>query len=629
MKFYIKSINLWFKNGSEPRIIIFQNNKVNIITGEKSKGKSSIISIVDYCLLSTLSRIVEDVINENISWYGLSFSINDKDYIIIRKHPENHVGSKEVYFSGTGEIPKIIKGNIDIKKLKTIIENEFGIDEKFVVPYGGKKLKLGSKISFRYFLLFNTISEDTIANTTTFFDFDLYDRQKYVEALDRIFFLAIGVDDISNVLIKEQLAILENDLDKIQKKKKSINNQERLFNENIIHLLSRAQEYDLIERRVFTFDEAYEALNSLVTHYTGSAYSNNLKLIDDLNKEKRTLWRRIRSLERFNDEYEDYRKTLLADEDSLLPIEYLNSNYSELIPTIEVKLFLNTLANSLQIVKNEIAGKRSITINVNAELNQLKGELVNLERKLSNLPTNTKEFKDEVQKFIFIGELKSQLSFYKDKWNLIEELPNEDEIVSSIYELNQTLKDTAEKKKVILEFLESCIQKYYDLTNSMGVYKDYKVSFDVNKKVLKLRKPEEIISRVIGSKSNYMFLHLCLFLGIHEHLIKQKQKYVPQFLILDQPSQPYLEKKSMDPKTGIITSDDDRNTIKDAFALLDKFITIIKKEYDNEFQVILLEHASKDYWEEPFLENFYLVEEFRNGNALIPESAIKTEKTDE
>jgi hypothetical protein len=39
------------------------------------------------------------------------------------------------------------------------------------------------------------------------------------------------------------------------------------------------------------------------------------------------------------------------------------------------------------------------------------------------------------------------------------------------------------------------------------------------------------------------------------------------------------------------------------------------------FQIILLEHASKSYWEEPLLSNFHLVEEFRNGNALIPVAA--------
>lgn len=197
-------------------------------------------------------------------------------------------------------------------------------------------------------------------------------------------------------------------------------------------------------------------------------------------------------------------------------------------------------------------------------------------------------------------------------------MPIEGDIQLNISDLRQKLNDTAEKKKIILEFLEKSIQKYFDLTHSMGVYQDYKVSFDVGKKTLKLRKADEILSRaVIGSKSNYMFLHLCLFLGIHEHLIIQQVKFVPQFLILDQPSQPYLENQSADFSTGLVDNDDDRVTIKDAFALLNRFITEINQK-DEDFQIILLEHASKDYWENPLLENFHLVDEFRNGKGLIP-----------
>lgn len=622
MKFHIKQIILWFNNNSEPRSIDFLPNKVNVITGAKSTGKSSILSIIDYCFLSTESRIVEKVINENVHWYGMYFSINDKEYVIARKHPDKRSGSKEVYFSSVAEFPIRPYFNNDFIKLKSILEQEFSIDDQLIIPYGGKNLKAGSKISFRYFLLFNTLSEDTIADTNTFFDFGLYDREKYIEALDRIFLIAIGVDSVNNILVKEKIQELETELDKIEKKKKAVSKEERLFNEKILQLLIRAQEFDLIERKLFTHEEAYIRLQKLVTKYKSANYSNNLKQVDDLNKKKRIIWKKIRNLERFNSEYADYKKNLQVDYDSLRPIEYINANFNEIIHTVEVKTFLKTLEETLMKIRSEISNKKTITINVSDELSKLKSELAIIEKELSSLPTNTNIFIDEANKYVFIGELKSQLKFYEDKWDILDELPNIDDIYIQIEDLKASLKDSLNKKKIIIEFLESSIQKYYDLTNSMGVYKNYKVLFDESEKVLKLRKPDETSPSTIGSKSNFMFLHLSLFLGIHEHLIKQKQPYVPQFLILDQPSQPYLEKSGSNVK-GIIESDDDRKTIKDAFKLLNTFITNIKTEYNNEFQIIMLEHAAKDYWEEPFLDNFHLVEEFRNGNALIPTRAIK------
>ena len=63
--------------------------------------------------------------------------------------------------------------------------------------------------------------------------------------------------------------------------------------------------------------------------------------------------------------------------------------------------------------------------------------------------------------------------------------------------------------------------------------------------------------------------------------------------------------------------------LQNAFKLLNDFITRINTIYNEDFQIIMLEHASPSYWEDINLENFHLVEEFRDGNALIPEEAFQ------
>ena len=87
MNFYISKIRLWFRQGGEPRDLEFFNDKVNVITGDSSTGKSSVLKIIDYCLLSERSTIVEDVINENVAWYGLVFYVDDRPYTINRQAP--------------------------------------------------------------------------------------------------------------------------------------------------------------------------------------------------------------------------------------------------------------------------------------------------------------------------------------------------------------------------------------------------------------------------------------------------------------------------------------------------------------------------------------------------------------
>ena len=68
MNFYISKIRLWFKQEQGTRDLDFYQDKVNVITGNSSTGKSSVLKIIDYCLLSERSAIVKDVINENVAW---------------------------------------------------------------------------------------------------------------------------------------------------------------------------------------------------------------------------------------------------------------------------------------------------------------------------------------------------------------------------------------------------------------------------------------------------------------------------------------------------------------------------------------------------------------------------------
>ena len=96
MKFHIEKIYLWF-SPEEKRCITFENNKVNVVRGNSSRGKSNLFAIIDYCLMSDKPNIVEPIINECTMAYGMEFVLNDTFYAVSRMKPESGTASQCVW----------------------------------------------------------------------------------------------------------------------------------------------------------------------------------------------------------------------------------------------------------------------------------------------------------------------------------------------------------------------------------------------------------------------------------------------------------------------------------------------------------------------------------------------------
>ncbi|QYY41510.1 DUF3732 domain-containing protein [Aneurinibacillus thermoaerophilus] len=609
MKFYINKLILWTKNGNI-RTLEFKPNKVNVITGASNTGKTVIWSIIDYCLFSSKPKIPEEVINENISWYGIQFSINNKLYTIARASLTSHgTPSKDYYFSGTGDIPTVPIPNNKEDDIREIIEPEFSIDENVKIPYGGKYIEKGSKISFRYFLLFNTQDENTITHTDTLFDKQTNSR--YKEALNRIFDLAIGISDVKETLINEKVIEIEKEIRRLKRKKAAYEKENELFEKEMSQIIKRSQEYGLIDDSSTDITENIKKLKMLVIFDNYNFVSAKLNQLEKLEKTRLELIRKIKTLKKFEYEYEQYKKILSNSYDSLKPINYIEDNFSEIIETKELKEFIYNLRNEFLLIKDAINKKSPVQTDIKKKIRELNKELSKIEKEIDKYPTTSKEFANEVEKYILFGEIKTRLEIYEKKWE-------EEDFVTEIFEkeeelnnLLEQLGDKEEKRNAVIRLLEELIQVYLNqLGDALENYKNYKAAFIYKEKVLRLRKEGSAkITKVIGSSSNQLFLHLCFFLGLHELIIRQEVPFIPPFLFLDQPSRPYYDN---DEERAT-----DREKITVVFKLLNDFITRMNTELGSEFQFIVLEHIPKEIWQENNMLNVHLVEEFRHGNKLI------------
>jgi tetratricopeptide (TPR) repeat protein len=599
------------KNGNI-RKLKFEPNKVNVITGGPTTGKTVIWAIIDYCLFASEPRIPEKIINENVAWYGINFNINKEHFTICRKsNSADGIASNEYYFSGSGEIPELPTKSISDIDLKSLIDVEFNIHDKVVIPYGGKLLKQGTKISMRYFLLFNSQNENTITNSETFFDKQTESR--YKEALERIFDLVIGIDSVEDTLIKEQIYKLETELKRCEKRISAYNKENHLFEKNMQQVLKTAKEHGLINEVPGILDEEITELKKVVFEQTRIRPSTDITEYERLEKEQWEIVKKIKNLKKFEREYNNYKEVLELNYDSLKPINYIHDNYSEIIDVPLVLEFVGLLKMELSTIKQTITKKSPIRVDVKSKITELNIALKKIQTEMERYPRKINMLTGDQEKYILIGEIKTKIEFYEKK--IDDESPDGKILIlnNELDELKRKLGRRDEKKAAVMRLLEDLIQNFLDQSgDALENYKGYKAAFDHREKELKLQEPNSTkVERVVGSSSNHLFLHLSLFLGLHELFIRQRTPYIPSFLFLDQPSRPYYDNSKEKIK--------DRLKITTAFALMNDFITHINVELNQEFQFIVVEHIPKEIWEEAEMENVYLVEEFTGSNKLIRE----------
>lgn len=620
MTFYIKHIILWLKNGKK-RTLDFENNKVNIITGKQSTGKSTVIEIIDYCFFASTKNMPEgEIIDENVEWYGVNFVINNST-ITIARHQD--IESNKYYFSSDGTIPENPIDNFREENLKNIIDKEFSIDGNVVFPYGGKEIKKDSKISPRYFILFNTQRRDTLSHKDTLFDKQSGAKnRRYIEALERIFDIVLGVSTIDNLIKIEKLKEKEKELMKLQTKEESYLKKENEFGSEISKLCERAKQLKLIDLK--HSDEAcIEILQKQIVDLQ-AGFSNDGNLLDKHKKEQFALQLKISKFQKYEAQYREYKSLIKNDFDSLKPIAYLEENFSNLLDDNTLDEIMNHLYKELATIKNYIASTSNpASIEFKAIIKTFKNELKKINEKIENLGENEKiENLTQREQLLFLGEIKTKLALYgssKEKKNYLNEIIT---LTNDIDELKKSI-DEIDRSKVISTLNDLMFEIFEKENFRLGGYEEYRPFFDIKAKLVFLKKIDEYIEQSkidskkfvqnIGSSSNHLFLHLAFFTAIHRLFIKQKIPFVPQFLILDQPDSPYYS-------TG---DSNEKEVFFKALKILDNQINYFNKELKKDFQIIVLEHIEWKELEQSDFENYHFVDEWReDGDGLIPKAFL-------
>lgn len=604
-----------FRDDSQKTVTYyFDPDKINVITGDSSTGKSSLLNIIDYLLLSNNPTIVENVINENVEFYGMKIFIDRNSYVLIRKAPQMGIGSQDVYFEKTDGYPEPYKKTHNVGELMAAFNRIFEIPEQMQ-----KIGRTNVSLTFRHFLPFNYLTEDIISSANIYFDIPFFISRSHDVFLDFALEYVNGIKCFNEKGITAEIEIAKKELYKYQQKHLQNQDEERKYKEELGNIFSDAISLNLIPiDNLFLREDASEMLKYVQRSI--SAYDKLIKDEEDTNKlgnlrkKRDDLRNKVSTYRSLMDEIDKQKSRGSRIEDSLRPISYIRKHIDELISSPDTLELLDVLENQLKKIKKAKQNPPVLPSDYTKRYEELKQELKDCNNEITRLSALRKTIGDPVWLNRAL-RIKYRLKGLKKPASDTYQLAVEQEKVSKIESLETRLKQIRLLPHDVKDVLSKYINQYFHSKNGMvDSYPDTSMVYDDAERRISLKKEGmEYPVRNIGSKSNYMFLHLCFFLGLHKSIMANKSQSVVPFLFIDQPSIPYYADKST------LDSDDKKQLMK-AFCLLNDFMKEIIIEGNGHFQIILIEHADKSYWEN--LEFFHTVAIFsksENGG-LIPKN---------
>ncbi|MBP2545498.1 DUF3732 domain-containing protein [Acinetobacter guillouiae] len=602
----ISNIILWQKNGVT-RTLDFRHNHVNVITGDSGKGKSSILFIIDYCLLaSETTGISKTNIDSKVDWYGIKISINEKELVIARPSESNKVND-QAYFDENGVIPSLPAFNVKIDNLKKVLSGAFGIDTELRVPYGGRYIQAGSKVSFRNFLAYSYQDQNTIVAPD-----HLYIRPadgRYQEAIERTFRMAIGAENVDTALSRNSLSELERKRAIQVRKNEAYKESVNTFSEEVGTLSKEAYSLGVIENIPSSYEDSFNALNKLVQ---SPVIPNNHKYeIERIEREIFHLTAKNRQLQSFINNKPLYTNELKKIEDSLKPVHAFNTQSDSVFPSKLANEVIARLQRELSEIKSSLRNRNSFPFMDEVKNIQAQNEerIRLLQEELSSIEVSHTVRYNPNDYYRYIGRLEAKLEIYSQsedrKVYIIQE--NFDDAIA---ELQRIVDQNEEKSSLAKQELNRLINKRLTKLPLKG-YSGFSAFYYEKEKLIHLHSPDlASIEKMpdVGSASNYLYLHVSYFLAVHEIAKTRQIPWVPSFLVLDQVSTPYF---SSDGRPN-----DDVRSLDKVLLELNQFI--IDMDNYGGFQIILLEHIGKQHWAQLDLERFHLVDkELRDDYGLI------------
>lgn len=632
MKFQILNILVYGANG-QIRSIELKPDAVNVVTGQSKTGKSALIHIVDYCLGRRECNVPAGVIRKHVEWYAVKLQTSSGEVFIARRNPEpGKESSEDIYIErGTSlsfpEASSLTK-NANLETLASILNQVLGIGEYTHEPKAGQTRTTGTADIGK--ALFYCFQEQSEIDDQKF----LFHRQgepfipQSIKDYLPYFLGAITDEFIQN---KEELRKLNR---KLKQDESRIAERNRLKGQNFeraFALLNEAKSVDLIAADE-PLQDSWSNVRQLIEAALARNIDNdpaepNVDVLNDLldrqqriretyriaTSELKSLKDLKRSSNGFGSEMGEQKSRLESinifghtGDPNTCPL--CSSTLPSAVPSAEaIRASLMDIDSQLEAVTNDTPHLDAMIAKAEDQLGEIKKQLDEVKASIISLQTTNQRISD-------LRDFNSRRAMIKGRLSLyLENMPANDvddsddkleaeKIAEQVRALEAVLDDEtlAGRLESILSLVSAQITS---LARKLEIeHSDSPMRLDLKKLTIVADHADDgpIPMPKMGSGETWVGLHLVTHLALHNWFFK-KQRPVPQFLFLDQPSQAYFP-----PDTSAETVREQTEATNPDRQSVIRMFKLIVEETKN-FQVIVTEHADirEDWYQALVRENWW------------------------
>jgi uncharacterized protein YceH (UPF0502 family) len=659
MKLAILKVILWPNDSTlGPRIVNFEPNKINVLTGESGTGKSAITWIIDYCLGSDKCTIPKGLIRDLTSWFGLHIKLANTELVVARRNPQEQQSTTDMYWAEaiSVAIPPVVRKNARIEDLKNRLNQighlpslDFSTDDN--VGFGGRP-------SSRDMAAFNFQPQHIVANPHTLFY--KADTTEHREKLRIIFPLVLGAIDSLTLARQRELKDTEREYDRLKRELDARLSAARAWEAEIESFYLQAQSLGLapseqqqnwsLDRFLLELKKIPELVKRMdlpdIREGTNDAASRQLSVViaeeDRLASELGSVRRRLDKLDQLSSSVREYDRTLANQADRLegsgwFREQFQNNFQCPVCTAVHEKPSphleeLSALASEFSALA---ASVQQAPAKLDQELADLRQELRDRETALTKVRQTRRALeagsnaqaaqRQRVRQiYLFVGRIEQALENVS-KSRIVDDLQARVNALSAkIAQLKNDLdpKMQAARLNAAIDSVSARVAEYARLLQLE--HSDENVRLNIKELTLQftpLSGRTDFLWEV-GSGQNWVGYHVACLLALHEHFIRLGNSAVPRFLVVDQPSQVYFPEAwptledgpPENPKKTSISSDIEG--VRRIFTAVSHFFDSVA----NEFQVIVTEHAGSITWKD--IPHIHFVANWRQGedDFLIPKS---------